>query len=160
MTTATTETTAANRAGRRVGQVSELTVIAPLKEGGADRLRAVLAAHDGMESGVAQVGTVHDLRWVIFDEDRRLVFATTYDGDWDSYIDDFTTRIPELMNMLFGEVEGWPGITSPTVKDFIAQHQLTATGWFCAYPDRRVTDIERDRRLAAAGDALLDAVSG
>ena len=36
-----------NRAGRRDGTVSELTVIAPLKPGGADRLRAVLATQGG-----------------------------------------------------------------------------------------------------------------
>ena len=158
MPAAATETTTANRAGRRSGKVSELTVIASLKEGGADRLRAVLAAHEGTEDGVARVGTVHDLRWVFFDDDRRLIFATTYDGDWDSYIDDFATRIPELMDLIFGEVDGWPGITSPRVKDFIADHQVTAAAWFCAYPDRRVTDIHRDRRVSVALDALLDAV--
>ena len=158
MPTVTTGTTV-NRAGRRDGLVSELTVIAPLKEGGADRLRTVFAANNGAENGVERVGTVHDLRWVFFDDDRRLIFATTYDGDWDSYIDDFATQIPELMNLIFGEVDGWPGITSPTVKDFIAAHQVTAAAWFCAYPDRRVTDIHRDQRVSAALDALLDAAS-
>jgi hypothetical protein len=30
---------------------------------------------------------MHDLRWVVFDDERRLVFATTYDGDWDKCAD-------------------------------------------------------------------------
>ena len=78
------------RPGRRSGQVAELTVIAPLKPGGAARLRASL--NDDEEShlrrGVAKVGTVHDMRWLIFDDDTRVLFATAYDGDWDAYIDD------------------------------------------------------------------------
>lgn len=34
--------TSAGRAGLREGEISELTIIAPLKEGGADRLREKL----------------------------------------------------------------------------------------------------------------------
>ena len=28
-----------------------------------------------------------------FDDDTRILFATTYDGDWDTYINDFATKI-------------------------------------------------------------------
>jgi hypothetical protein len=37
---------AANRAGLRDGEVSEFTVIVPMKEGGAAKLRAILAAQE------------------------------------------------------------------------------------------------------------------
>lgn len=30
------------------------------------------------------------------------------------------------MDLLFQNVEGWPGIDSPKVKDFIAEHQIDA----------------------------------
>ena len=36
-----------------------------------------------------RIGTPHEERLVIFDNDTRLLFATIFDGDWDSYIDDF-----------------------------------------------------------------------
>ena len=160
MTTMTTpEPAVENRTGRRVGEMSELSVIAPLKPGGADRLRQVLAQQQSIENGVRKVGTVHFLRWVIFDDDTRALFATTYEGDWDAYIDDFATKIPELMDAIFSEVEGWPGIASPTVKDFIAEHQITADVWFSAYPDLRLADINPQRNVTAAVDGLLDAVN-
>ena len=149
-----------NRVGLRSGEVSELTVIAPLKPGGADQLRAGLRAGEGKDSGISRVGSVHDLRWVIFDNDTRVIFATAYDGDWDTYIDDFATRIPQIMDAFFGVMVGYPGITSPSVKDYIADHQVTAVGWYCAEnADQRLGTLARNARVTAAVDGLLDAVN-
>ena len=63
------------------------------------------------------VGTLHDMRFVFLDNDTKLLFATAYDGDWDAYIDDFVTKIPNSMDLLFCNLEGWPGIHSPSAKD-------------------------------------------
>ena len=71
--------------------------------------------------GVDLVGTVHDMRWVFLDNDTKILFASTYDGDWDPYIDDFGTKIPDILDLQFGEIEGWPGIRSPKIKDFIVE---------------------------------------
>ncbi len=159
VTSSAPEAIPANRAGLRSGQVSELTVIMPLKPGGAQQLREVTRSTEAVHHGVAHVGTVHDLRWIVFDNDTRAIFATTYDGDWDAYIDDFAAKIPELMDRLFSVAEGYPGITSPTIKDFIAQHQVTATSWYCAHDDLRLPDIARNQRVAQAVDGLLDAIN-
>ncbi|MNC35284.1 hypothetical protein [Paenibacillus sp. FSL E2-0177] len=106
---------------------------------------------------MAKIATVHDMRFVIFDNDTRLLFATAYDGDWDSYIDDFGTEIPELLNNMFNEVKDFPGIESSEAKDFIANHQITASGWYSAYPDATVRDIWRGQRITKAWNDLLDA---
>ena len=52
---------------------------------------------------------------------------STFDGDWDAYINDFASTIPDPIDMIFGEAEGFPGIHSPDVKDWIVEHQLSAT---------------------------------
>lgn len=149
-----------NRAGARDGQQSELTVIVPLRDGGAQRLRTLLSGTTQADLNVfADVGTLHNMRWVFIDNDTSVLFATTYDGDWDAYIDDFATKIPTVMDTFFGEVDGWPGIKDPSVKDFIAAHQITATAWWTAFPDKRVGDIERDGKVAAAVQNLLDAAN-
>ena len=46
---------------------------------------------------------MHDLRFVIFDNDTRVIFASTFDGDWDPYIDDFGTILPDEIDLLFHE---------------------------------------------------------
>src|SRR5882724_13197057 len=114
----------AGRIGRRQGKVSELTVIVPLARGGAERLRGFLEILHGSIGNelVDMVGTVHDMRFVFLDNDTKLLFCTAYDGDWDVYIEDFATKIPDILDLQFGDTEGWPGVRSPKVKDHIASH--------------------------------------
>ncbi|MBM7408190.1 MULTISPECIES: hypothetical protein [Sphingomonas] len=147
----------AGRAGKQSGNVSELTAIATLKPGGAERLRRIFDLTAGNMDGAQRVSTLHDMRFVFFDDDTRILFATAYDGDWDAYINDFATKIPELMDLLFANVEGWPGIDSPKVKDFIADHQIDAAGWFVANPQVTVVDVRRFQRMEKALNVFLDA---
>lgn len=139
--------TSAGRVGAKSGEVSELTAIMPLKPGGAEKLRKFFNLVGGNLAGAGQVGTLHNMRFVFLDNDTKLLFATAYDGEWDPYIDDFATKIPEFMDYLFGNVEGWPGITSPDVKDFIVQYQLPAEAWYVAHPNLTVAGANRLKRL-------------
>ncbi len=149
-------TTTAGEKGLKSGKVSELTVIAPLKEGGAERLKEILKIAGGNLKGATRVGTLHDLRFVFLDDDTRVLFCTAYDGDWDPYIDDFATKIPELMDILFGSVEGWPGIKAPSVKQFIIDHQITAAGWYVGIPHLTIQDIRRQDRIVKGINKALD----
>lgn len=144
------EVTTAGRIGAKSGEVSELTAIMPLKQGGAERLRKFFKLIEGNLVGAGQVGTLHNMRFVFLENDTKLLFATAYDGEWDPYIDDFATKIPEMMDYLFTNVEGWPGITSPDVKDFIVKYQIPAEAWFVAHPNLTVAEGNRLKRLDAA----------
>ena len=151
--------TTAGRVGAKSGDVSELTVILPLKPDGASRLRKFFKLIDGNLAGAGQVGTLHNMRFVFLDNDTKLLFATAYDGEWDPYIDDFATKIPEMMDYLFGNVEGWPGIASPDVKDFIAQYQIPAEAWFVAHPTLTVSEANRLQREDAAVQSFVAALN-
>jgi len=152
------QTESAGRIGTRLGLVSELTVIAPFAPGGAERLRAVLRLLNGNFSGGKKVGTLHDMRFVFLDNDTKFLFATAYDGAWDPYIDDFATKIPDEMDIIFSAFEGWPGIHSPEVKDWIVKHQIPAEGWYVAHPDLTVAESERVKRVGKAVDEFLDKI--
>jgi len=148
----------AGRIGLRQGQVSELTVFTPISPEGAARLRAVLKLA-GSSGVVNRVGTLHDLRFVFLENDTKMLFATAYDGDWDDYINDFATKIPAYMDLLFSAVPGWPGIRDPSVKDFIAKIQVPAARWFVACPDLTVVETRRLERLGKVVDEFLDKVA-
>jgi hypothetical protein len=150
------ENGSAGRVGLKSGGVSELTSIVDLKPGGADRLRRIFAMVRGNFSGANRVATLHDMRFVFLENDTKMLFATTYDGDWDTYIDDFATKIPALMDLIFDSMEGWPGIKSPDVKDYIVSKQITAAGWYVANPRQTVVDIKRNAKVVAALDTFLD----
>ena len=146
----------AGRVGLRQGKVSELTLIFKFVPGGAMRLRALLQALEANFSA-EKVATVHDMRFVFLDNDTKLLFATAYDGDsWDSYLDEFATKIPDELDLLFSELEEFPGFRDPSVKDWIAKYQIQAEGWYVAHPDLTVRDIRRLKRTGKALDEFLD----
>jgi hypothetical protein len=147
----------AGRVGSRLGKVSELTIIVPFAPGGAERLRAFLRLFGGNLAGADDVGTVHDMRFVFLDNDTRMLFATAYDGDWDAYIDDFATKIPDFLDIIDSAWEGWPGIRSPEAKDYLAKYQITAEGWYVAN-DLTVAETRRLRQIGKAVEEFLDKV--
>ena len=146
------------RPGLNLGQAQEFTLISPLKPGGAQRIRDLF--REGFDADrkahTDRIGTVHDLRFVIFDNDSRVIFASTFDGDWDVYINDFGGRIPDEIDLLFHECEGYPGIHSPEVKDWIVSRQVTAAAFYSAYPEATVRDVWKALKTKQALDALLD----
>jgi hypothetical protein len=148
------------RPGLMIGRSNEFTLIMPLKPGGAERLRKKMGP-DKFPGGWAldRIGTVHDLRYLIFDNDTRLLFASTFDGDWDAYINDFAALIPDQIDMIFEEVEGFPGIRSPNIKDYIVKYQVAATYFYSAYPNASVKDVQKALKIKGGLDVVLDAAS-
>ena len=150
----------AGRVGARLGKRSELTIIVPMAPGGAKRLRAFLQLLGGnLSPGASKVGTLHDMRFVFFDNDTRMLFATSFDGDWDTYIDDFVKLIPDYLDIIDSAWEGWPGIRSPGAKDYLVKHQITADGWFVANPELTLAEIDTLKRRGKAVEEFLDKVS-
>jgi hypothetical protein len=154
-----TEITTAGRTGLRQGKVSELTVIAPFAPGGAKRLRALLKLlGDHFGDAGDKVGTLHDMRFVFFDNDTRMLFATAYDGDWDTYIDDFVAKIPDELDLVFSTTENFPGLATPGIKDWIVKFQITAEAWYVASPNLTVAETKRLERLSSAVQEFLDKI--
>ena len=148
----------AGRIGLRQGKVSELTSIMKLTPEGAKRLRTLLDVLGNNFQGADIVGTLHDMRFVFLDNDTRLLFATAYDGDWDPYIDDFSTKIPDALDVLFCNAEGYPGMHSPAVRDWIASNQITADAWYVSNPNLTVAETRRLERVGNAVEELLDKI--
>jgi hypothetical protein len=151
----------AGRIGSRQGKVSEFTTIFPITPAGAKRTRAFLELlHPDLGNReVDKVGTVHDMRFVFLDNDTKLLMCTAYDGDWDTYINDFGTKIPDIIDLQFGEVEGWPGVRSPTFKDYLVKYQVQAFFWYVASPNLTVVETRRLEKIAPALDEFLDKVA-
>ena len=157
---AATRMQTAGRIGARQGKVSEFTLIFPFAEGGAQRLRGLLQLLEGNFQLADRVGTVHDMRFVFLDNDTKLLFATAYDGEWDPYIEDFATKIPNALDLLLCNLKGYPGMHSPSIKDWLFEHQLAAESWYVGSPNLTVADTRRLERVGKALDEFLDKISG
>jgi len=155
---AATRADSAGRVGARQGRVSEFTLILPFADGGAARLRGLLQLLQGNFQLADRVGTVHDMRFVFLDNDTKLLFATAYDGEWDPYIEDFATKIPNALDLLLCNCKGFPGIRSPQVKDWLASHQIAAESWYVGNPDLTVAETRRLERIGHELDEFLDKI--
>jgi hypothetical protein len=163
-TTEATKSAQPARPGLMDGGVSEFLVMANIKPGQLDALQKVLTnIRNDFKSGgasreaVREVGTLHDARYLIFDNDTRFLFASVFDGDWDTYIDDFaTTQIAKNFELVFSHVEGFPGIKDPNVKDWFVEHQVPAQIFVSAYPDLTTKQILKDQSVNEAFQAVLD----
>ena len=145
------------------GVASEFTVFPTIKQGHAAAMRDVLnSIQMGADSApsraaLQEIGTLHDARHVMFDNDTRLMFASVFDGSWDTYIDDFAaTAITGNFERVFSHTEGFPGISDPNVKEWFVSVQEPALMFASSYPDLTVKQIWKDQRVNEAFQAVLD----
>src|SRR6202453_5508497 len=75
--------------GKRIGRKGEISGIGKLTPDGARILRERLPQIQA-EAGYweKRVGTVHDFRVMLLDNEQDIWFSTLLDGDFDSYIKD------------------------------------------------------------------------
>jgi hypothetical protein len=90
-----------------------LTLILPLKEGvDLEQLGGLIAmTREKIEEAMTTIGTVHYARFVVFDASTpnlqpgptgpyKLAIITTFDDDFDAYIQDFVTHIGTIFDAL------------------------------------------------------------
>ena len=105
------------------------------------------------------VGTVHDMRFVFNDNDTKLLFATAYDGDFDTYNDDFAAKIPNAMDLWLCNFEGFPGMhNAKAAADWIAKHQIAAEAWYVNSPNLTAPETQRLEKVGQAVEELLDKI--
>jgi hypothetical protein len=158
-----TTATGAPRPGVSVGPTSEFSLFFRVKPGHGDALREELRTlqnHPGYRPGDYHmaIATIHEARFVLFDDDTRLLFATSFDGPWDAYMDDFATSGPtlQLFHAIFQHVEGYEGLPDvAAVKAFVLGAQVSAAGYARNYPGT-VKEIRKAERVNKAFQQVLD----
>jgi hypothetical protein len=149
--------------GLMVGPTSEFSLFFRVKSGEGANLRAALQdlqdtpGYRPGDYGMA-VSTIHEARFVLFDEDTRLAFITSFDGSWDAYMEDFFTSGPTLalFDVIFRHVEGYEGLPDlEALKAFILGAEETAAVYQRNYPGT-VKEIRKALRVNEAFQRVLD----
>jgi hypothetical protein len=157
---ATPETNGSSRPikNKSHGVASEFTLVIPLGPGGAERIRELMKQVD--PATIGDLGTIHEARAGIFDNDTKLLFASSFDGTWDNYIDDFAHRSKAkvMLDMMLGEGDDYPGLDNPEeVKDWIAKHQVDVVLYALDSPEATAKRVKKGQRVLNAFDEMLDA---
>src|SRR5215207_4864592 len=161
--TMSTPATGTSRPGVSVGPTSEFSLFFDVKPGEGESLRTALGdlqqtpGYRPGDYGMA-IATIHEARFVLFDDDTRLAFITSFDGPWDAYMSDFFTSGPTLglFDIIFRHVDGYEGLPDlAAVKAFILGAQQTAAAYARNYGGT-VKEIRKAQRVNTAFQQVLD----
>jgi hypothetical protein len=151
------------RPGLMVGPTSEFSLFFRVKAGHGETVRAALRnlqespGYRPGDYGMA-IATIHEARFVLFDDDTRLAFITSFDGPWDAYMEDFFTSGPTLalFDSIFQHVEGYDGLPDlQAVKAFVLGAEQTAAAYQRNYGGT-VKEIRKALRVNDAFQRVLD----
>ena len=149
--------------GLSVGPTSEFSLFFRVKAGRGASLRAALLELQNTpgyrpgDYGMA-IQTIHEARFVMFDDDSRLAFVTSFDGPWDAYMEDFFTSGPTLalFDLIFSHVEGYDGLPDlSAVRAFVLGAEQPAAAYARNYPGT-VKEVRRAQRVNDAFQQVLD----
>jgi hypothetical protein len=164
--------------GVKSGKRSELTMFYRVKPGHEKQIRKAIEdffsspARTNIDDPrvfnyIAKTG-VHDIRLVLFDNDTRLVWLTSFDTDWDPYIDDtFAVRndVMEYGKILQHTVEAPEGAadtdspfqkSAAPIKDVFIANRVIATGFAPTFPNATTWGTRKGERLTEAFERVLD----
>jgi hypothetical protein len=163
----TAPATGTPRPGLSSGPTSEFSLFFRVKQGEVEPLRDALhtlqetPGYRPGDHGLA-LASIHEARFVVFDDDTRLAFITSFDGPWDAYMEDFFTSGPTLalFDAIFRHVEGYEGLPDlAAVKGFVYGGQQTAAAYARNYGGT-VKEIRKAQRVNAAFQQVLDHPDG
>lgn len=104
------------------------------------------------------VDTIHFARWVFIDDDRRVLFASVYDGSLESYMVDFIDKVAWGLNIVFSNGTGYPytrflvlqgARNEEAFKAHLAIHQLPAAAAWSPYGHLTAVNLARNARVRA-----------
>lgn len=148
------------RKGLTDGVATEFTIIAPVIPGHEQAVREAIAksTRDPRRvEAVQQVGILHEARFVVLDDGRQVLFASSFDGSWDDYIDDFfASYIREVFDTVWSHCEDYPGTRDPSVRDWFMKYATEASAYISSYPNATTRDIWKALAVQKAFQQVLD----
>ena len=150
----------------RVGPTTELSVFFKVKPG-----TSLEALQDGIRKyrqvvlnnfeTLMKIG-LHETRLVIFDDGTRILFATSFDGDWTQYIDDAVMHLAVGFQAWLIYLEGYPATKESdpipdkvVVREYIKKHQVPAVAYARTAPGG-LKEVQKGLRLNNAFQKVLD----
>ena len=93
---------------------------------------------------VTTFATIHYARWFRMPGSNKLVFMASYDGSWESYLEDFIMRAHPGQTAVWSNCVGFPKTRAlvfagsedgDRFKRWVRRQQRVAHFWYSAYPD-------------------------
>jgi len=105
---------------------------------------------------LTRIQTINFARWVLIDNNKRVYFASNYDGSLDSYMDDFINKVGWGLNLVFSNGVGYPRTRwlikggakfEGKYKKTLRRNQLPSATWYKAYPGLNAIEMASNTRI-------------
>lgn len=127
-----------------------------------------------VEGELMGIPTIHFARWVLFDDDKRVLFFSNFDGSWQQYLGDFIDQSGWGLSAIFSNTKVFPktnflGITGIAAmskffprsgplfpggaydeEHFLAwsrDSELPTQIWYSAYPSLSIKNVNNNTRI-------------
>ncbi len=125
--------------------MSPLNFVVKLKPGaraGIEKASPIMEST--LKKGADAIGTLHEARFIRYDDETILVF-TTYDGSFEDYIFDFTKHMAEIFNFMLADAADSPPLpiekNPQEFAEWVAARDLSQIAYYNAFPNLSVQDI-------------------
>ncbi|MCB0165324.1 MAG: hypothetical protein KDI79_13925 [Anaerolineae bacterium] len=170
--------------------ISEMATFFTVNPGQVEELRQACERFAAValqaDPTVVQRSGLRDSRHVLFDNDQRLLWATTFETEWDPYIDDAvmvmgfrafvdwmqytvegSTIIKSMKDSLMvsgpslstensGEIDQFLSANTSDLKRILQSVQAPAAGYWNMLADQTIPQIRKAQRVEAAFQQVLD----
>ena len=102
------------------------------------------------------IPTIHFARWVIFDNNKQVLFFSNFDGSWQQYLGDFIDKSGWGLTAIFSNTKDFPKTRflfmggAYDEEHFLAwarYTQVPTAVWYCAYPHLSIKNINNNSAI-------------
>lgn len=102
------------------------------------------------------IPTIHFARWVLFDNNKRVLFFSNFDGSWQQYLGDFIDQSGWGLTGIFSNTTNFPKTRflftggAYDEEHFLAWSRYTELQtqvWYCAYPELSIKNVNNNTKI-------------
>lgn len=99
------------------------------------------------------IPSIHFARWMLMDNDRRLLFFSNFDGSWENYLGDFVDKAAVGLTAVWSNTKGFPKTHNlinegardeQSFKEWTRHLQISTQVWYSAYKTLSVENINNN----------------
>lgn len=105
------------------------------------------------KGSLGSITSIHFARWVVIDEEKRLIFFSNFDGSWESYLGEFVDKASTGLTAVWSNTKNFPKSYNLVLqgardeqrfKEWARQLQIPTQIWYSAYPLLSVENINNN----------------
>jgi len=117
------------------------------------------------KGNLGSIPTIHFARWVIIDDNKRLLFLSNFDGSWENYLGDFIDKAAVGLTGVWSNAVEFPKTEflflkgakdEERFKEWARAKQIPTQVWYSAHPNETVQNILNNFEIRNNIEATLD----